>query len=73
MAGEDDNVPGIVARSIPTPSHKDLVTLYRICQLTRVLLDNRVSALGGKDIHTFTVLAPADRKEIEAARRTLHE
>lgn len=71
--GEQDSVSGIVARSIPPPTHNDQVAIYRICQLTKVLLDSRVSELGGKDVHTFTIIAPSDRKEVEAARRTLHE
>lgn len=53
--------------------HKDLVTIYRITQLTGVILDERVTELGGADIKKCTIIAQPDRAEMEAARRTLHE
>ncbi len=55
------------------PVHKDLVTLYRITQLTGVILDERVAELGGADINKCTSIAQPDRDEMEAARRTLHK
>lgn len=54
------------------PSRKDLVTIYRITQLTKVILDDKVTELGD-DTDTCTPIAASDKTEMEAARRTLHE
>ncbi len=59
--------------SVRLPVHKDLVTVYRITQLSRVILDERVTELGGADMKKCTVIAQPDKDEMEAARRTLHE
>ncbi len=64
---------GLRVGPLPAPVRKDLVTIYRITQLTQVILDDRVAELGGEDINKCTAVAAPDKPEMEAARRTLHE
>ncbi len=64
---------GLRVGPLPAPVHKDLVAIYRITQLTQVILDDRVAQLGGEDIKKCTSVAAPDKPEMEAARRTLHE
>ncbi|XP_064400632.1 phosphatidylinositol 4,5-bisphosphate 3-kinase catalytic subunit gamma isoform-like isoform X2 [Halichondria panicea] len=72
-----DEVPevlsGLRVGPLPAPVRKDLVTIYRITQLTQVILDDRVAELGGEDIKKCTAVAAPDKPEMEAARRTLHD
>ena len=69
----EEAIPGLKCGCVPVPEHRDLVIIYRITQLTRVILDDRVTELGGDDLQDYTVIAAPDKTEMEAARRMLHE
>ena len=50
---------------------KELRVLYRISQLTGVLLEDDVSLLG-MDTSNLTLLPKCDQEEVQYARRCLH-
>ena len=51
---------------------QELPTLYRLCNLTGVLLDEDVRHLKDADISKLAIIATQDRPQFQWARRTLH-
>ena len=52
-------------------NYRELVILYRISRLTKVILDKRVFSQG--DVPHYMLIAAPDMTEVTLARRTLYE
>lgn len=52
---------------------EDLSIIYRISQLTGLIMDEKITSLPGADVQNLRKIALPDRKEARWARRTLHK
>ena len=67
-----DAGPSTTVQQLKQLPDKELRVLYRISQLTGVLLERATTSLG-IDTQDLAVIPAADQAEVQWARRTLHE
>lgn len=61
----------MVVKYINLPNHKEMDALFRMTQLTHVVLDMRVFTEG--NFAVYTRISAPDQPEVISARRTLYE
>ena len=69
---ETSSVP-LLANAVAKRTQEDLQTIYRISQLTGVIMDEKVATLHGAETDNLRKIAMPDRREARWARRTLHK
>ena len=68
----DDTTSSITVQQLKRLPDRELTVLYRISQLTGVLLEGATTSLG-VDTQDLAIIPAADQAEVQWARRMLHE